>query len=720
MKYLQDTEGRTLPIPDTVYLFKRTVSFITWSIRGDFSTDFTVPNDSETRKTLGYTSLNQVDRPTQKAFRLFSNGNVIADGRVFIKGVSDEFELFFVSGNTNWINLITGSIKDIDLSAYDTDFDGPTIDSRRNATEGVIFPVIDWYSNYRKMTNAFVVKPVTGVSVDSFYELYPCFHQKTILSELFKSYGLKIGGNLLDDPIYNSLVLTPEQIRSAAYEGVVVGASGVFQSMRGVRDSPFGQAGQHQFNFDSGTSFFDDSLDVLLFPSDIGNVVFTYSYARLVEDSDQDIEITLRKNGTDISSFTVAEGELNGSFSIITEIEAGDEIDMIGSAPVVPLTYTVEVTASLAGTLTGVGAIVSDIVPDVEQFDFIRHIAQRFNCLVDYDEFTQMVSFTLLDSLKKSDAIDLSEKVLEYKQIPSSGYGKRNYIRATPAEELTPYKSNDLNYGDALVESDGDEDKDVIQTIFRPAETFINSNLEWLITSIPLVRLEDADTGTPFDTISAFGGNVSSFTDTTSGFLFSVDEVVRIESTLYNGFAVALAANPSTFTPYGNVPYLGNDTGKIYKQKIVFPFCGSRELVVVRDIEVNSINTGSQIYGDINLKIEDEDGSYPVATTAWAFYAKPNINTALDQVRVGLNYGPVVNTSNIPFGTLYNKTLKKIIQGGQAEVTILLTETEYYNLVLASYFFIRTKDFEGYFIAHSIDGYTDSNTPITLQLTLTD
>lgn len=717
MKYLQDDSGNVLPIPDAVYLFKRTVSFLTWAIRGDFSTDFTVPNDSETRKTLGYSSINQLNRTTQKAFSFYSNGNVIADGRVFIKGAGTSFELFFVSGNTNWMNLITGSIKDLDLSEYNISFDAPTIDSRKNATEGVIFPVIDWYSNYRKLTNTFVVKPVTGISIDTMYELYPCFHEKTIFEKIFATYGLKVSGNLLDDPIYKDLVITPEALKSAAYASAI---SGVFQSMDGAF-SGLGTFTPAKLRFDSGTDYFDDTNDRLTFPDGGAGTTLTYSFDRTGGSGAQTggtATVQLRKNGVTISSFTLNPNILSGSNSIKTDLSPGDYIEMYASPNGY---YIAHVEASYPEFLTANQVVVENILPDVDQFSFVKHIATRFNCLVDFDPFTQTVIFTKLDSLKKSEAQDLSQNVVSYKPIPLSGYGKNNYIRAQEADELSPYKTEDLNYGDSLVTSDGDDNREVFTTPFRPAETFTNPRLEWLITSVPLVRLEDADDGLEYFTVADIGGGQTEFQNGVFFGDYKVGAIIRIESESgeYSGFAVVEEADASGLVALG-VRFGATDAGKIFLQKIVFPFAGSRELIVVRATDVNNFNAGSPIYGDQNIRIVDEDGTYPYATVAWAFYAKPNIGTALDQVRVGLNYGPVLGTGNIPFGDLYHKNLRKIIKGARLEAVLLLSETEYNNLVLAGYFFLRTHDVTGYFLISSIDGYTDKKTPITVQLTLMD
>lgn len=719
MKYIQDSDGNTITVPNDVQLFKRVVLFTNFAIAGDFSSDFEITNNSEHRATLSIYGINQIEKLIQKPFHFFIDGNLVFDGRVFIRGVGDTIDLFFVAGNGNWMNQITGSLKDVDLSDYNVSFDAPTIISRMSATDGVIFPVIDWCYNYRKLTNSFMVSPITGVSIDTFYDWYACFHVKTILKRLLNSYGFILAGNLLDDTVYNSLIITPEEIQSAAYLAALSTQVSGVQYMDGSFENM--AAGFPTFAFkapmQSGTSYFEDANDRLTFPF-TGTATITYSVSFGATTPFTINKLQLRKNGVTVSERTITSQVTNGSEVI--EIVPGDYVELwLGTTSGTGVNYSasVNVSVNFIGIIVGDGVNVNAIIPNMDQIDFVKYVAQRFNCLIDFNESTQTLTFTLLDSIRKENAVDMTDRLVKYTYSPASGYKEKNYIRTTEAEELINYKSGSLNYGDSVVESDGDGEGDVVKTPLRPAETFTATYLDWLITSVPLVRLEDADTGTEFDTVSAFGGNVSAFTSTVSGFSFAANEVVRIDSSLYKGFMVALVATPSAFTPYGNVPYTGSDTGKIYKQKIVFLSIGSRELIVCRGVDISDINTGSQVYGDINIKIGDESVTYPIDEIAWAFHAKPNIGTDLDLHRVGLNYGPVTNTGNIPFGLKYHKNLNKIIKGSHLTCEMLLSQAQFANLDLKRFVYLNTKDASGYFLILDFqDGYTDAFTPVTMDL----
>lgn len=703
MKYLQDDSGNSISIPSDVYLFKGVVSFLDFRIKGEYSTDFKIPNDSESRKALGYYSLNQVNKVTQKVFSLYDNGNKLSDGRVFIRSVDQEFDLFFVAGNTNWINQITGSIRDIDFSEFDLDFTAENIHARRTATDGVIFPVIDWAYNYKKLSNNFLVKPIRGISVDSFYDFYPCFYSHTIFEYLFAEYGIKLEGNLLDDPIYKSIGVTPSQLTSAAYSSQVSVISE--ERMDGVRSFPsviYDTGVLTKIDFDSGTALFDNANDRLVLPNDYQNAVVNFSVDIVYVGT-----LYLYKNGASVASTTSSSGSATISGS------AGDYLELyilVTGAP--RFEDTANVTIFFPNAVSQAGqVIISSTLPDIKQIDFVKYIANRFNCIFEFDELSQTLIVSKLDAIQITDAQDLSDKLIGYSIVPMSGYGERNYLRTAEAAELVNYKQNNLSFGDEVIESDGEGEQDIIRTPLMPCETAQNFNLEWLVSNIPLIRLEDSSEAVPYTSVTDNGGNAR-FVHASD--VFEADQVIRVDGT-YQGFIVIQSLTGIQIDPYPTVEYTGNGSGNMYAQKIVFNNAGSREIIII-NVDVNDINTGSQIYGTQNIRITDSTGQYPQSNIAWAYFTKPNIGTDLDNFKVGLNYGSVVGSNSISFGDLYHKTLRTIVKGQKVIARFMLSEAQYKNISLSEYLYLRTKDFEGYFLIQGIQGYLNQFTPVELEL----
>lgn len=728
MKYLQDESGNTIRLPDSLAIYKRTISFITWAIRGDFSTDFSLPNDSELRKVIGYISINQSSQVINKTMTLYNNGNMIAVGRLFVKTVGTEVDLFFISGNSNWINRIVGSIRDMDFSDFDMSVNGPAVDALKGATDGIIFPVMDWGYNFQKIGNYFRVGHAPGGIGSKFVELYPVIYQRTIFERIFEQYNLHVDGSLMDDVLFNKMAITPDQIPGEQYIAplsstvlmkIVDSNQDVTPGTRLVshNEAVVASGASGSYTFDSGNSSLTSVYEFE--DSQITGTIGVRNFTGIT----QSMVIRIFKNGVEVYSVTE-------SFSFggtINTKSYGPYTGPIAAGDVFQLYVTPSATLRIANSTFSLAQLnptnylrVNTIIPDIAQFDFIKHVAQRFNCLIDFNEFSQTVTFTKLDSITPMDAIDLSDKIVSYKQIPSSGYGALNYVRMTPAEELASLKSNNLNYGDLVIESDGDGEQDLFTTPLRPALTDVNASTDWLITHAPLFKLTDADDFIEYSAVTNSSPEAR-FAITGASTLFnSANVIVRIESdgALYSGYGIIRIVLTNSIELYG-VDYLGADTGRIYKQTLSYPFAGSREVIVMPSTPINDFNTGSAIYGTQNIRLVDgNSNTYPYASAAYAYFAKPMIGTDLDAMKAGANYGEVINADSLSFGSLYMQTLYKIVTGRRLECSMLLTEAEFNTLRLDRYYYLRTKDFSGYFLITDSSGYVDSITPVTFNLVL--
>jgi hypothetical protein len=230
------------------------------------------------------------------------------------------------------------------------------------------------------------------------------------------------------------------------------------------------------------------------------------------------------------------------------------------------------------------------------------------------------------------------------------------------------------------------------------------------------------DSGVGFAvTPSNSGGNAQfTLTDPTQVSTSQVNYVFRIEGDLYNGFFVVQAHTlvSGLISVYGSLPYTGNSAHTIYPQAVNYKRIPSREIIITPNIDVNSINSGSTIYGNSNIKLIDANGTYPQLTTAWGYFAKPTIGTAIDNYKINLNYGTVLNITSFSFGQFYHQGLQKVITSPRAVVNFLFKQSSYNNLSLARFIYLKTMDFEGYFLITKIDGYKNPFTPVKAELIL--
>ncbi len=193
---------------------KQVAYFRNLQIKGDVSVSFNVPNNSETRDALGYYGYNQVTKPifSTNQFNLVKNGNVLMRGYLIIEeDTGKELSLYFISGNANWFKDFDFSCKDIRNTGYQLRFIGQDIVNSWTNTRGIIFPVIDYIFQRNKFDNKNFLDALVGVDDEGgAVNILPCLYIHTLVDELGNHAGIKIKGDLLDDKLYRSLIITPE------------------------------------------------------------------------------------------------------------------------------------------------------------------------------------------------------------------------------------------------------------------------------------------------------------------------------------------------------------------------------------------------------------------------------------------------------------------------------------------------------------------------------
>jgi len=158
---LANIQGQVLDYDGKEFTMTRqAMSFLDMKMTGDSSVNFKVNNSPYNRKVLGYYGAMQVDRPVRIPFNILENGNVIKSGQISIKSSGKDIDCFFLSGNANWFQDLEFNCKGISFPDSFTVLSSD-VDGRKAATEGIIFPLIDWWSkderratNYLSMTRA--------------------------------------------------------------------------------------------------------------------------------------------------------------------------------------------------------------------------------------------------------------------------------------------------------------------------------------------------------------------------------------------------------------------------------------------------------------------------------------------------------------------------------------------------------------------------------------
>lgn len=204
-----------IQIKNEVLITKQVASFKNFKIKGDITVSFSVPNTSENRDVLGYYSPNQLESPvfSSTPFNMVQNGNLLMRGLMVIEEDNgDELLLYFISGNANWFKDLEFSLRDLRNTNYSTVWSLANLQTRVGATDGIVFPIIDWLYKGQKIDNYITdgINPGFGADIDfQVYEYFPCVYIKSVLEQVSNFSGIKIDGTIYKDKFFNSLILTP-------------------------------------------------------------------------------------------------------------------------------------------------------------------------------------------------------------------------------------------------------------------------------------------------------------------------------------------------------------------------------------------------------------------------------------------------------------------------------------------------------------------------------
>lgn len=213
MTYFLKDSGEQIIINEDVLFTKEVFSAPNFNIKGDFTVSFSVPNNSDTRKNLGIYTYKQVSPELTQTWGLYRDGNFVARGSLIVSRVFQKTtELFFISGNSNWISLLNFSCKQITNNGYQVKWTGFWIDATKSNTDGIIFPVVDYLYNREKYDNTLMSTLIFDgtIGTNSPATVLPCLYLHTLVSNSTRVSGVKISGTLLDNKIYKSLIITPE------------------------------------------------------------------------------------------------------------------------------------------------------------------------------------------------------------------------------------------------------------------------------------------------------------------------------------------------------------------------------------------------------------------------------------------------------------------------------------------------------------------------------
>ena len=366
-------------------------------------------------------------------------------------------------------------LYDLDLSAYDHDYDGATMIqgfSQDALHSGDLFyplmsPVRNWVynvSNSSDPRHEDDIQFVTGHAGHhhgiNYYELKPAIKVIKILEAIEAKYGIDFTGDFMSDTQFNKLFLWAHRYEGYMYE-----------------DQPNGTVGQ-LVNFNASTiAGFDLGNDWWLVPSgaNLQNIEFNYNIDSIVYT--QDYFVDLYKDDVLYATNTHNGNIVGGKFSPIKvrqgerwqlKIRPSTQSAMVYrftqffGRNVLTLTKYFEVRQTLFATYV-VKVDVSSLMPEIKIKDFVSGIIKMHNLVITPNSSTDFNLQTLNDWYAGGTAQDLTT----YMDINEVSVNRPQLYREISfdyqdTEQILGFeyqRTNNVGYGDlnAFFNWDGDE-----------------------------------------------------------------------------------------------------------------------------------------------------------------------------------------------------------------------------------------------------------------------
>lgn len=642
---------------------------------GDFSYDIQIQDNGFNRKILGIPRADTVKiiYQTIPSEVIDDTGQSIYLGKLQVNRISGGvISSTFFAGNAEWFSELSQSMSSLPLYRYDVDITEANIQASWLQDSGIVFPIVD--------AGALVTRSFSNLKVEDFTA---AFYVKTLFHEIFDPKGIKIQGDLINDPIYNRLT---------------VASNGKSQDDVDNRSSYVNKTTQQTLLSTLTKITFQDETTFPFFDGSQGN----YASSTYTADVKMRVKVNLSLrslllggavstafiyiyvSGVQFARYAISAGVGGGTvdFSIEADVplEAGDTIEIYEDVNVAAtfsaLSGTIKITPVYIYRVFG-----NSSVPNWTQMEFVSNILRLFNVLPSFNPTSQTLTLDIFNNIKNKPYVDISQEVVintvDFSEFVS-GFAKNNYFKYQESddEDLRKYNiSNFISYGSGNLTINNDyieNSKDIVESDFTTPITYLNGVFDMSMERFNFVELEEID-HKDITTVTDASG-VPRFNIANADNLFLVGDLVRIETGAdsdfeYEGEWVVNAVTTTYITVNGLAYGSGADgTATLLRHKF------TTDDNVYLFVNVPNVST-TFFSSKTSMMLED---STTITTTAIAYFNLLNNNTNINRVfKQSLSFGEVNNPLsyqltlletywplfsrilNAPVGLLANGNLKR-------------------------------------------------------------
>lgn len=460
-------------------------------INGDFAYAFSVPLTSKNIKALGFPlpDVNPKRIYTELSSEILGDdGNTLYRGNIVVERIiGRNIECSFYSGNHNWFALLEGELQGDYLDDYDDALTNGGIQSSWTNTDGIVYPLMD--------AGLLVHRKVPFLKPEDFVG---CIFAKTVFRLLFNPLGIKLKGELFQDPIFNALLVCANKNNERFINEYSAYAASTFtQSTNPPTTTSISVEFDDMTNypyFSSGAMYVDN-----------GRTEYEAFYKSLVR-----VEITLKiqepgdfqwfnlfkePSGGSIHIFRSNEGttgSISGSVDVV--LEAGERI-YVRTGLFINDVYpgsTFKVTPLYIWATPG-----RSLVPAWTKREFVNEILKPFNTIISYDPNLKELTIDLFQKVKYKQTEDISEFItdmqFDYTEL-GQAFAKINFFKYQESEdsEFMGYNATEfIKYGSgsiALENFNLQDTVDLVESSFAAPVTYVHKAFDCSLERVDLIE----------------------------------------------------------------------------------------------------------------------------------------------------------------------------------------------------------------------------------------
>lgn len=687
---------------------------------GDVSFAFNLSKTSNTVKALE-AYFNFIGKPIYSGIQSEIQSD---DGITLHKGIlkvekeyKTTFQCTFYSGNSNFIGLITGNVKDLDLSQYDIDLTLVNAVNSWTLSSGIVFPIIDKGKLSERLSSSLIFDERIDEDLYLNNDLQPFLFCQDIFKKIFSNAGLKITGALLNDWTFQNLIITcnPGNSKSILDSRSTLAGKTTTQAITSGSFVKVTWIDNVDPYVDGDNNNFDEANDRWVASE---ACVIKLSVAIDFSSPSQQKAVAIYKNGVilDVNDFYLNKGVFS---YIAADVVAGDYYEVYAKA------YTTNCNINIGSffriDVTKIKKVFAkDIQPDLQNIDFIRNIFKMFNVVPTYDAYSKTVNLELFKNIKNktpqnlSQYIDVESVEIDYYEFINDYAKKNNFTyQQSSVSEIEEYnKTNVVSWGNGSIDLDNSylqEETSIFDCDFTAPHQYINDAFGISLMKLNFLGDYTEQTEHNLDSVADNGGVARFFYSGTPSFSRSVGDLFYVKPTnndRYYGTGVVSAVGTVGINSYFELEgvafqddALGTFTKINYSQE------SNDEINVALFVKQTNVTDFSTVTDRIYIN----SNFYTVA--AYAYFIRQYQGLSVDGINQGLGFGSIqgLNSRQRTMTETYYPTTEKILNDPiKITAEFFLPKSVYTRLDFTRPIEIRTDQINGLFYLNKDIGYKDS------------